>query len=107
LLLGWFLVVLMRWQLAYPGDPVSMFGRLLQEISARQLAPKGGIGPDLYNSFAGMHGTIMVFLAVVPIGFAAFGNFLLPLQIGAPDMALVRLIFTVVGLLETPDFWMI
>jgi len=31
-----------------------------------------------------MHGTIMVFLAIVPLAFAAFGNYLVPLQIGAP-----------------------
>src|SRR5205809_2702079 len=33
-----------------------------------------------------MHGTIMIFLGVVPLAFAAFGNFVVPLQIGAPDM---------------------
>ena len=38
-----------------------------------------------------MHGTIMVFLAVVPLAFAAFGNYVVPLQIGAPDMAFPRL----------------
>lgn len=91
LLIGWFLVALMRWQLAYPDNAVPIFGRLLQAMAGPELAPKGAIGPDLYNSFTGMHGTIMVFLAVVPIGFAAFGNFLLPLQIGAPDMAFPRL----------------
>ena len=46
--------------------------------------------PDLYNSFGAMHGTIMVFLAIVPLAFAAFGNFVVPLQIGAPDMAFPR-----------------
>src|SRR5436309_5822542 len=45
---------------------------------------------DLYNAFVAMHGTIMVFLAIVPIAFAAFGNFVVPLQIGAPDMAFPR-----------------
>ena len=42
--------------------------------------------PDFYNSFGAMHGTIMIFLGVVPLAFAAFGNFVVPLQIGAPDM---------------------
>jgi cytochrome c oxidase subunit 1 len=37
-----------------------------------------------------MHGTIMVFMAIVPLAFAAFGNFVVPLQIGAPDMAFPR-----------------
>ncbi|HCB97737.1 MAG TPA: cytochrome C oxidase subunit I, partial [Verrucomicrobiales bacterium] len=49
------------------------------------------ISNDLYNSFGAMHGTIMVFLAVVPLAFAAFGNYVVPLQIGAPDMAFPRL----------------
>jgi cytochrome c oxidase subunit 1 len=47
--------------------------------------------PDLYNSFGAMHGTIMVFLAVVPLLAGAFGNYVVPLQIGAPDMAFPRL----------------
>ena len=38
-----------------------------------------------------MHGTIMVFLAIVPLAFGAFGNFVTPLQIGAPDMAFPRI----------------
>ena len=50
----------------------------------------GVIMPDLYNSFGAMHGTIMVFLAIVPLAFGAFGNFVTPLQIGAPDMTFPR-----------------
>jgi cytochrome c oxidase subunit 1 len=38
-----------------------------------------------------MHGTIMVFLAIVPLLTGAFGNYVMPLQIGAPDMAFPRL----------------
>ncbi len=38
-----------------------------------------------------MHGTIMVFLGVVPLAVGAFGNYLIPLQIGAHDMAFPRL----------------
>ena len=53
---------------------------------------RGGVmSSDLYNSFGAMHGTIMVFLAVVPLAFAAFGNYVVPLQIGAVDMAFPRI----------------
>jgi len=38
-----------------------------------------------------MHGTIMVFLAIVPLAVGAFGNYLVPLQIGAIDMAFPKL----------------
>jgi cytochrome c oxidase subunit 1 len=43
-----------------------------------------------YNEVVTMHGTTMVFLAIVPV-WAAFGNFLVPLMIGARDMAFPRL----------------
>jgi len=55
------------------------------------VAAKGTISPDLYNSFGAMHGTIMVFMAIVPLAFAAFGNYVVPLMIGAPDMAFPRI----------------
>jgi hypothetical protein len=54
-------------------------------------APGGVILPEFYNQLVAMHGTIMVFLAVVPLSVGAFGNYLIPLQIGAPDMAFPRL----------------
>jgi heme/copper-type cytochrome/quinol oxidase subunit 1 len=38
-----------------------------------------------------MHGTIMVFLAVVPLAVGAFGNYLVPLQLGAAEMAFPRM----------------
>jgi len=66
-----------------------VLGALLERVLGD--VAKGGIMTgDLYNSFGAMHGTIMVFLAIVPLAFAAFGNYVVPLMIGAPDMCFPR-----------------
>lgn len=49
------------------------------------------VGPQTYNTFFTLHGIIMIFLFVIPAGPAIFGNFLLPLQIGAKDVFFPRL----------------
>ena len=87
LLFGFSLMMLMRWQLAYPGAALPLLGRLLGE--ARM--PGGTMLPEFYNELGAMHGTIMVFLGVVPLAVGGFGNFVVPLQIGAQDMAFPRL----------------
>jgi cytochrome c oxidase subunit 1 len=87
LLFGFSLMMLMRWQLAYPGSAWPLLGTLFGE--ARM--PGGTMLPEFYNELGAMHGTIMVFLGVVPLAVGGFGNFVLPLQIGAPDMAFPRL----------------
>jgi cytochrome c oxidase subunit 1 len=89
MLFGFFLMLLMRWQMAHPGEPVPVVGWLLEKTLG-QVAAGGALSADLYNSFGAMHGTIMVFLGVVPLAFAAFGNYVVPLMIGAPDMAFPR-----------------
>ncbi len=62
------------------------FGKLLEKIFGPAVA--GGImRPEFYNSLGAMLGTVMVFLGIVPTAFAAFGNYVVPLQIGANDMA--------------------
>ena len=91
LFFGYGLMALMRWQLAYPGQPIPIIGPLLLSVLGPDMADKGIMSPDLYNSFGAMHGTIMVFLAIVPLAAGAFGNYLVPLQIGAPDMAFPKL----------------
>ena len=98
LFFGFTLMMMMRWQIAYPGHPLPLVGGLLHQVVGDAAGPvmKDGalvgysITPDLYNSFGAMHGTIMVFLAIVPLAFAAFGNYVVPLQIGAVDMAFPR-----------------
>jgi len=90
LLFGFGLMMTMRWQMAYPDKPIPLVGGLLEKTLGSDAAPKGVMSSDLYNAFGAMHGTIMVFLAIVPLAFAAFGNYVVPLQIGAPDMAFPR-----------------
>ena len=53
--------------------------------------PGGTMLPEFYNELGAMHGTIMVFLGVVPLAVGGFGNFVLPLQIGAPDMSFPKM----------------
>ena len=87
LFFGFCLMMLMRWQLAFPGRELPFFGALLGETRM----PSGIMTPDFYNQLGAMHGTIMVFLGVVPLAVGGFGNFVVPLQIGAPDMAFPRM----------------
>ena len=87
LLFGFSLVMLMRWQLAYPGEPVPLIGWLFTDDTM----PGGIMLPEFYNQLGAMHGTIMVFLGIVPLAVGAFGNYIVPLQIGAPDMAFPKL----------------
>jgi cytochrome c oxidase subunit 1 len=87
LLFGFTLMMIMRWQLAYPGRPIPLIGALLGAAKA----PGGIMLPEFYNQLGAMHGTIMVFLGVVPLAVGGFGNFVMPLQIGAPDMAFPKL----------------
>jgi cytochrome c oxidase subunit 1 len=48
------------------------------------------VNPELFNQFTTMHGLIMVFGAIMP-AFVGFANWMIPLQIGAPDMAFARM----------------
>jgi len=87
LLFGFTLMMIMRWQLAYPLKPIPFIGGLFGDARA----PQGIMLPEFYNQLGAMHGTIMVFLGVVPLAVGGFGNFVMPLQIGAPDMAFPKI----------------
>ena len=80
LIIGGALALVVRWQLAWPETPVPGLGMILTETG-------GVIEPSHYNMAFTMHATIMIFFVVMPILAGAFGNFLIPLQIGARDMA--------------------
>jgi len=85
LLFGFILMMIMRYQLAYPEQVIPYVGNWL-------FSGSGGVMlPENYNTLGAMHGTIMIFLGVVPLAVGAFGNYLVPLQIGAPDMAFPKL----------------
>ncbi len=68
---GVFIGLLMRLELIAPGRTI--------------------VGSDTYNAFFTLHGVIMIFLFIVPGIQATLGNFFLPLQLGADDVAFPRL----------------
>jgi cytochrome c oxidase subunit 1 len=104
LFFGFCLMMLMRWQIANPGQPVPYIGQLLARVIRNDGMNSGGkagvMTADFYNSLGAMHGTIMVFLGIVPVAFAAFGNYVVPLQIGAPDMT-----FPKINMASFHSFW--
>ncbi len=75
-LFGGFFVYAFRMQLAFPGLEVPLFGT---------------VSPAEYNALVTNHGTVMIFWVAMPVLIAAFGNFLIPLMIGADDMVFPRL----------------
>nr|YP_010049260.1 cytochrome c oxidase subunit 1 [Pleurostomum flabellatum]QPL15592.1 cytochrome c oxidase subunit 1 [Pleurostomum flabellatum] len=68
-----FLSMLMRMELAFPGNQI-LFGEY-----------------QFYNMITTVHGVLMLFVVVLPILFGGFGNYFVPLLIGAPDMSFPRL----------------
>lgn len=77
---GGMMALLIRWTLAFPGEPFPFLGQLLFPQS------NGVVPADTYAMLFTMHGTIMIFYAITPILIGAFGNFCIPLMIGARDM---------------------
>ncbi len=75
-------------------------GGFLAEVMRTELSTPDPdiLQPEMYNQFMTMHGSIMLFLWILPAG-AAFANYLIPLMIGAEDMAFPRL--------NAVAFWMV
>ncbi len=84
-LIGGLLALLIRTQLAWPWQEIPVAGSLLFAESSNIMPP------EFYASLVTMHGTIMIFFVIIPLLSGAFGNFLVPLMIGARDMAFPRL----------------
>ena len=81
-LVGMIMSVLMRVNLSWPGSHIKILETLFPTG-----APGGVMNPEFYLSLVTMHGTIMVFFVLTTAPQGGFGNYFLPIQIGADDMA--------------------
>src|SRR5713101_773197 len=89
---GMVMSVLMRMNLSWPGTKWPIMGTLFPT------GAQGGVmSPEFYLSLVTMHGTLMVFFVLTTAPQGGFGNYFLPIQIGADDMA-----FPVLNMLS---FW--
>ena len=91
---GGLLAMAVRWQLAWPWSDMPVVGKMLFS------AEGGQISPEFYTMLFTMHASIMIFFVIIPILAGAFGNFLIPLMIGAEDMA-----FPTLNMLSYWAFW--
>ncbi|OLD67524.1 MAG: cytochrome c oxidase subunit I, partial [Acidobacteria bacterium 13_1_40CM_2_68_10] len=83
MIVGGFLAMIVRWQLGFPDREIPFASHLPESLNPAD--------PAHYNAVFTMHGSIMIFLVIIPILAGAFGNFLIPLLIGARDMAFPKL----------------
>src|SRR5260370_9727458 len=83
--LGMILSWLMRFHLVWTNAAIPGL-----QLLSKNGAPGGVMTPEYYLQFMTMHGTIMVFFVLTTAPFAAFGNFFLPIQVGAEDMPFPR-----------------
>lgn len=87
LFFGGYQAMLIRWSLSHTMEALPWWLTLKLLYGSTE----GIITPDGYNQLITMHGTIMIFWAITPLLIGAFGNFCIPLQIGAPDMVFPKL----------------
>lgn len=82
-IIGVAMSLLFRLQLAWPGESFEILNVLLGD----KFAPDGVMDPNIYLALVTIHGTIMVFFVLTAGLSGTFSNLLIPLQIGARDMA--------------------
>jgi cytochrome c oxidase subunit I len=82
-IIGMLLSIFFRLQIAYPGEKFAILNFFLGD----KWAPNGVLDPNMYLGLVTMHGTIMVFFLLTAGLSGTFSNLLIPLQIGARDMA--------------------
>ena len=82
-IIGMLMSILFRLQLSNPGESFAV----LEWFLGSKWAPEGILDPNMYLSLVTMHGTILVFWVLTAGLTGTFANFLIPLQIGARDMA--------------------
>jgi cytochrome c oxidase subunit 1 len=85
MIIGGLLAVAIRIQLAYPDYSFPIFGNILFSSNDGQMTPQA------YTMIVSMHASVMIFFVIIPLLTGAFGNYLIPLQIGYKDMAFPRL----------------
>ncbi|UTW63474.1 cbb3-type cytochrome c oxidase subunit I [bacterium SCSIO 12741] len=90
---GMIMSLLFRLQLAFPGESFEVLNFFLGD----KWAPDGVLDPNMYLALVTIHGTIMVFFLLTAGLSGTFSNLLIPLQIGARDMAS--------GMLNMLSYW--
>jgi cytochrome c oxidase subunit 1 len=85
LVIGGALALLVRLQLGWPNAEVEFFNKMFLRTNG------GKMSHEFYNTLFTMHASVMIFFVIIPMLAGAFGNFLIPLMIGAKDMAFPKL----------------